>query len=55
MNCPIGSIVYLTIDNGDGGIGIVLEHHKDICCVYRITHDDRIWVYPAECYVSWKP
>jgi hypothetical protein len=55
-NVPIGSIVELTIDNGDGGIGVVLRNDDNFRYkIYRITHGDIILVYSFEMYVTWSP
>lgn len=52
---PIGSIVYLTIDNCDGGMGIVLSKDNYTYLVYRMTHDDKIFVNSWEMHVEWIP
>ena len=52
---PIGSIVYLTIDNCDGGMGIVLSRDGYMYTVYRITHDDKIVTNSWEMHVEWNP
>lgn len=54
---PIGSIVYIIIDNGDAGIGVVLGKTKyDTYRVYRLPpDDDMVTVLPHECFVDWKP
>jgi len=53
---PQGSIIYLTIDNGDGGIAVVLGANNYGYRVYRLPpFDDFIEVYDFECFPYWKP
>lgn len=53
---PLGSIVGLTIDNGDGGRGIVLGMSDGVYYeVYRFETWDRIRVHPVEMVVEWSP
>jgi len=54
---PIGSVVYLTIDNADGGMGIVLQRNikHNTYLVYRLSHDDMDWYNLWEMHVDWSP
>lgn len=55
-NVPLGSVVELTIDNGEGGTGVVLRNDSNLrYWIYRITHGDKILVYAFEMHVVWTP